>query len=533
MLSDTHTDQTFNTKTDRSGIESGTVFTSGDRYLLMLVGLFLFCVLVATLREAVRNPLWMDEVLAVWVARMPSAAAIRSAIAHGSEFSPPTYHLLLHYLARLAGNTYLVYRLPSVLAHLVTGICVFTLLRRYLETASAAFGMAFALLGYLSMYALQARPYALLVACFALATLLWDDLDRNGVKSWRIVVIAFLLAFAASLHFYAALFVVCIASMEGVWSVLNGRIRPAVWIGFFLAGLSSLAWLPLLKTLSRFNAGDTTAPNYYAKPTSGALTYVYSTLFVFDRQHVLLLLIAIALVALVYALAGLGTRIPFRPADPPSPVGQRLTNLYIIGFCEIAFPILVFVVARFVTRTFNARYCLLGCLGFSILIACVLRSLSASRPMAALVLLAACRLAFVDIPTWSEDEAYLEPLFAKANQSYPIVIGEGLEFLQLEESAPPSSKARFVYVTAPPGVVSPDPTNENQVKRWIPIRPDLPIVDAPTFFSRNQRFYILHTGASTDVLTGWLMRNGLLGKVIAHDGGTWLFEAKSPEPELK
>ena len=503
-------------------------FAAAGGMLFLLVALFLTCVLMACLRAAAKNPLWMDEVLAIWAARLPSAVAIRSALEHGSEFSPPTYHLLLHYLARMAGGSYLVYRLPSVAGHLITGICVFTLLRRYLDTASAAFGMVFALLGYVSMYALQARPYGLLVACFAMATLLWNDLDSKDESAWRIGAVTLLLVLSAALHFYAALFVCCMGLMELVWSFLHRRFRFGVWIALLLAGLSALTWLPLLKTMTRFNAGDTAASGYYAKPTLGKLTSAYVTLFIFDKQHILFLLTAACLCALVYAFAKNEKFKALVTGHTRSITDKHPTNLYIIGFCEIAFPVLVFAVALFVTGTFNVRYCLLACLGFSVLVGCLASHFAAFKPVAPLVLLASCPLALIAVPEWGQDAAAFQPLFARADQPYPIVVGEGLQFFQLEESAPAPTKARLVYVTAPAGLTSPDATNENQVERWGQIRPDLPIVDSASFFARNPRFYVLHTGASTDVLTDWLLRKGVLKKLIAHSGDVWLFEAGSP-----
>ncbi|MBV8834355.1 MAG: hypothetical protein JO108_34590 [Acidobacteriaceae bacterium] len=524
------TDQISTTNRNRVRVWRGAALT-GDRLVLALVVLFLFCDLVVILRAAASNPLWMDEVLAVWVARLPSAAAIYSALAHGAEFSPPTYHLLLHYLSAVAGDSYLVYRLLSVFAHIVTGICLFTLLRRYLDISSAAFGVTFALLGFLPFFALQARPYALLVACFALATLLWDDLDRTGISFWRVAGIALLLAFTGSLHFYAALFVVCLGSMELVWSMLHARVRPAVWIALIVSGLCSLAWLPLLRTLSRFNAGDTWGSSYYARPKISALGFVYMKLFLFSGQHVLFLLSTIVLLGAAYALSGSrGLKASsFRVAAGPTEKSR--TNLYVIAFCEVVFPLCIFIVARLVTKTFNDRYCLIGCLGFSILAACVVSHLSTIRIIGPFMVLIACSMTLMDIPSFGERADYLQPMLARTDRSLPVVIGEGLQFLQLEESAPPATRSRFVYVTAPAGVVSPDPTNENQVKRWIPIRPDLPITDAATFFARYPRFYILHTGISTDVMTDWLASKGLLDRVVARQGGAWLFEARSPNPE--
>jgi hypothetical protein len=108
-------------------------------------------------------------------------------------------------------------------------------------------------------------------------------------------------------------------------------------------------------------------------------------------------------------------------------------------------------------------------------------------------------------------------------------VSEGLQYFELSEAAPDSMKSRLFYVTAPAGVVSPDPTNEHQVERWKAIDPELHVVSPEAFFALNPRFYLLHTTGSTDVLTGWLLAQGSIEKPVAKIGSGWLFEAEAPE----
>ena len=137
------------------------------------------CFLAMAFRHAAGKQLWMDEVLAVWTIRLPTAGMIWSAIYHGAEFSPPTYHLLLHSLSRIAGSSYLVLRVPSILWPCSLPRSAFFLLRRHVQLAAAAFAVPFIVLGDLYVFAIQVRPYALVVVCFALAILLWDVLEYS------------------------------------------------------------------------------------------------------------------------------------------------------------------------------------------------------------------------------------------------------------------------------------------------------------------------------------------------------------------
>ncbi len=514
--------------TSETIVEPKTDKKGSQHRALWLVGLFSFCFLAASLRVA-SKPVWMDEVLAVWVIRMHSARDIISALYHGSEFSPPTYHLLLHGLAMVAGSSYLVLRIPSILATLVSGLCVFALLRRYFDSHAAAFGMAFALLGFLSSFAVEIRPYALVVACFAFAALLWDRLDERAGDLWRIGLITLSLAVATALHFYAVLFVPCIAMMEALWSAYHRRLRLPVWLGLIAAGGLSLVWLPLIRALSHYNAGDSSSPNYYGRPIPGRLIETYSALFILDKKQALFLLTAVCLLAAAYALnkgrASTGTALEL----PQERQGAFGTNLYIVAFCAAAFPLLVFFFSVAVTKTYNARYCLIACLGFAVLLASVLSRVPAFRRITTPLLFVGCvltlfRSAPAGVPPTTPEIA---EVLTQATKPYPIVVAEGLQYFQLEEGLPDPLKSRLVYVTAPPKVKNPDPTNENQVKRWIPLRPDLKIVSADTFLAQNPHFYLLHSSDSTDVLTNWLIKRGMIEKLDVNTGGTWLFEAGS------
>jgi Dolichyl-phosphate-mannose-protein mannosyltransferase len=509
-------------------IEPRSSKKSSQNHLILLAGLFSFCFFAAFLRLA-SKPLWMDEVLAVWVIRLPSARDVISALYHGAEFSPPTYHLLLHALATVAGSSYRVLRIPSILAILVSGLCIFALLRRHFGLPAAAFGLMFSLLGLLSSFALEIRPYALVVPCFAVSVLLWDRLDGNRGDFWRVCLITLCLAFATSLHFYAVLFVPCIATIEALWSVHHRRLRIPVWLGLLVAGGSSLAWLPLIKALGHYNAGDSGNPNYYARPIPGRLMETYSAVFIYDKKQVLFLFVTVCLLAAAYALNKVRTSAKAVPEPSHSWQGTSGITPYIIAFCTVAFPLLVFLFAIAVTKTFNTRYCIVACLGSALLVASILSRMPAFHLITTPLLLAGCILTFLrSVPAGVlPNTPEIADILADATKPYPIAVDEGLQYFQLQEGLPDQLKSRLVYVTTPAGVTNPEPTNENQVKRWIPLRPDLKVMSADVFLAQNPHFYFLHTTESNNALTDWLLRKGMIEKVDEYSGHTWLFEAGS------
>lgn len=496
--------------------------------IAVLLALFCMCFLAGALRAAVRNHLWMDEILAVWVARLPTAHLVWSAVFHGSEASPPTYDLILHGLIKAGASSYLLLRLPSILATLFSGFCVFTLLRRYLQLESAACGAAFSLLGILAWQGIEARPYSLVTACFAAAVLLWDRLESPHPRIWRIAAISALLAFAVCLHFYAALLVPCVGTMELLWSLIHRRVRVSMWLGLILAGACSFVWLPLIRFDSHFIAGEIKSAEFYGRPTLSRLIHAYSDLMAFDKKQILFIAAAISLIAAAAALRELRAK-RLSSTDPSTPPGHR-SNLYVIAFCTVAFPLLAFIFALFVTKTFNTRYALIGSFGFSLLLACTISAARAARPAVCAILLAACPLALLSgTPPPAVDIPNELGLLTKATGPYPIVVPDGRLYFELVEAASPDLKSRFVYVDLPPGTPSPDPTDEHHVDRWHRIRPDLRIMSAQNFFAHNPHFYIFHSSQSLFVLTNWLIDRGLVTKPVAQYQENWLLEAQAPQ----
>ena len=134
-----------------------------------------------------------------------------------------------------------------------------------LGLAAAMFG-SWMILEEIRFYALQIRPYAFCVACFAWALVLWDDLNRTNSR-WRYVFIAMLLALATSVHFYSVFFIPCLGVVELLRLIQTRQFRLPLWIAMFLAGASAFLWLPMIHVMSKYNSGDTGSPSYYATPS--------------------------------------------------------------------------------------------------------------------------------------------------------------------------------------------------------------------------------------------------------------------------
>ncbi len=486
----------------------------------VLLAVLLCLYILTALRTSAVRALWMDEVLAAWIARLPAPGGIWDAVARGGEFSPPTYHLFLHAWSDLFGGSALALRVPSLLAALCCAASVYLLVRRRIGFPFAALAVALTLELALYNFAIQARPYTLVTAFFALALLAWDGAGDVHVRIWRPVTLALALSFAVSLHFYACLLVGMLMVMEAGRTLAVRHLRPAMWAALAVPVVTLAAWFPLMRHILRYNAGDTGAAHYLAHASLANLLSAYGDLLLGPNSALLLGFVLIM-------AAGLLAR-HFRGTDAAPPVVRGAPDLDfdILTLGVVAIPLLVFVAGVLITRTFNERYALAAALGIAILYARLIGRLPRGGWVACLLLGLSCGLWGIHaLRAAAPEEDSDLALLGKATGEAPIVIGEGLHYLQLDEAAPPDLRRRLVFLRAT-GETSPDPTNEHQVERWAAIRPDLAIEDLDKFMAGNRSFYLLGNSDPKDVVTDHFIRSGQVVAVLGRDmtayGDEWL-----------
>lgn len=441
-------------------------------YALMALATALYA--VVTVRAASANPYWMDEVLAVWTARQPDWGAVWRALSRGAEFSPPLFHWLLHGLNAIGLGGRLAMRAPSILAVYGVAWCVFALVRPWRGLGPAALGFCFVLTSGLIDYAVQARPYALVAASFAVAVVLWRGIEETGRPRARAAVLAGALAAAVGLHFYAVLLAGALGLVELAWSLKHRRLRWPVLVAIAVGGASILLWWPILQHVAAFNRGDTAAPFYYARPTATKLAGAYvgalaGTAAIATSPLVMLMLSGVA--AFIVSL-----RTPWRIGD-----------LDLVAVAAGLIPVVVYGFAVVVSHTFNERYGIACVLGLALLMARAAAALPVPRwtaPVLALVLLAGFRAPLRTEPL-ADDLRADAALAERAPPGPPIVTSNGLRFLELRENTDPRTAARLVYLTAPDGAALSDPTNEHQVERWKTIDPALPVFPAAAYLATH------------------------------------------------
>ncbi|TPG56377.1 hypothetical protein EAH76_02125 [Sphingomonas glacialis] len=451
-----------------------------DRAAVLLFAALTAIYFVEAATLAAHAPFWMDEVLTLWTARLPDAAAIWSALCRGAEFTPPLYDWLIHVLSRAGITSALGLRLPSIVAIYVAALATGAIARRHAGLAPAALAAGVVLASGLFGWAVQLRPYALVTAAFACALAVYDRPGRASNR--RLTAMTLLLTLAIGLHFYALVLAAGLGALEAARARDERRAlswRTLAAIG--LAGSSILLWLPILLAARAYSGSDVFAPDYYAKPEGIAIVRTYAILL----GWLILPLVGLLVVSIA--------------------VRRNVSSLRTTALVIALLPIGVFIFAMFVSHSYSDRYALAGGIGIGLLFAALAHQLGARAAPASVLLLALLILG----SAWRNggeiaktDRLDAIAVMKAAPATLPIVTGSGLRFFELRHNVP---GARLVFLDTP-NIPPGDPTNRNQVLRWKAIDPMLSVENADAFVCSTPAFYLFAQppDGGADTLPDWL-----------------------------
>ena len=144
-----------------------------ERHTLPLLGAFSGVYLALMLHFAPRRPMWIDEYLTFYLARLP-LPDLWSALSTGAESHPPTFLLLTGASMKLFGSDLFGLRLPAILGFLLAELCLFQFARRRSSFLVATIPMLVQFTTRATSYAMEARGYGLLLGFTALALVCWQ-----------------------------------------------------------------------------------------------------------------------------------------------------------------------------------------------------------------------------------------------------------------------------------------------------------------------------------------------------------------------
>ena len=159
------------------------------------------------------RPLWYDELFSYYVATLDGLRPVTSALLAGADNGPPVDYWLRHLSMRVFGETAFGFRLPSIVAFLVTVLCLWAFLRKSISPVPAAAAILFFCTTRSVGYATEGRSYAMLLAFGALSLLAWQRAVEKPSRA-RLTILGTVLALGYLSHLYGFLLAMPIVAAE-------------------------------------------------------------------------------------------------------------------------------------------------------------------------------------------------------------------------------------------------------------------------------------------------------------------------------
>lgn len=442
----------------------------------------------AVLWRAAHRPLWFDELFTYYIALSPSFEHLRGSLLHSGDLNPPLNYLLVRCSIALFGDSPFVTRIPPMLGFLVAGLIVFRLVTRRWGggLGLVALGILWSL--SLTAYAVEARPYGLLLGCFSVAMFCW--LNASETSRWTKWHAGLAGAIAAMLlsHCFSLVFIAAIGTGELVRTIVSRRIDRRVWAGL----LAPLCILPLYIPLLRNKQGIVFPIAY--RSTAIAFPFFYLWILI-------PLLPAIGLM-LVLWLANRARRphVHWRDLAAPHELAFAVAALFapviIIGYC-------IWSGAPYWSRYgvgagLGACFILTGWVAIA-----TKRSSNLTVAAAGLILILFCFMK-AETERLNEDFKNVSTVYRTVHPELPFVAACGQTFLEMDHREPPEFGKRLVYLIDEESDLRYVGSNVFEgyptFQRWLPIRAT--VARYPEFVKQNRQFLVL---ANPDCRVEWIL----------------------------
>ena len=455
------------------------------RKLLFLLG-FSVLYFTGTIASASVKLAWYDELLTLYVARLPTISDIWEALGSGFELNPPLYHLLARLTCQILGNSEISIRLPAIVGFWVLCLCLFQFIANRLSVNAAGVALLLPLATGAFPYSFEARPYGLLLGCCGLALVCWQRvLERKGRKLF-LIGLALALAAGVSSHYYALLLFVPLMCAELVRSRRLNKVDWPIWCSM-AAGLAPLvAFMPLIKVGIKHSASTWTLP---LKPA--ALLPVYEMLV---GPLAVPVLTGIMTLLTIQGLNGRQKAV--RKSLDTLPIEETVVALSLT-----VLPIMGLSLGAFITGVFTARYVLAAVIGLTVFIVVAANRAEESSPaigIAFIIILMGWFL-LTDIRVYrdlsierSRQSEALRQLASESPSDVPILVGDALMFYQLHYYSSPNVRSRLHQATRVGG--------ESFLSRFYPIKDER----LDTFLGTYRSFMVYADAKTAAILIGKL-----------------------------
>ena len=490
----------------------------------LFLTLFSVCYWVATGLYSAWRVMWYDELFTYYTSNLPTPAAIWQALAAGADLHPPAHYWFSYLSQAMLGSGEFGLRVPAITGFWVLSLCVFFFVKQRTDALHGSIAMLLLFATGAQLSRLDARPYPIVLGCSALALLCWQLCAESRRRRIALVGLALSLFVAIMSHYYALFLLPALALGEWIRLRKRGKADLAVWFAL-AAGASAL---PLLLPII---ASSSTFAEHFARTLSGGdLVQVYVELL---GGTVPLLLVGLGAMALGGPRPPSGA-LPEVNSGPVLPSEETAACLGLL-----AIPIPAFLLARFVTEAWAARYVGPAVVGFCILIAVTLygRIRRSHGNLVAGVLFAVLAGWFlwqqISLVRLSRGISYAEDQLAELGDfsthgDLPVVMPHGSQYLPLAHYWPKPLASRLYYLTDRGAALRYRRTAMGghalaRFAQWVPLN----VVPYRSFVENHPRFLVFGS-------VGWvlpkLIEDGARVELKGFAAGLRVYEAEFRPP---
>jgi hypothetical protein len=328
--------------------------------------------------------LWADEFGVLDTVSISSVARyIHLQLTTPVVFDPLVYSISAHASIRFFGAGAFAIRLPSMCGYLLMQVCLYYFVRRIASERAATFALAFPTLMGVSSYAVQARPYGLLLGLSALAMLSWQTVTRSDSRrTLPLFVLSLSLILAVNTQYYGVLLFIPLCAAESIRSLEHRRVDAPVLlsIGAGMAGIFIL--LPFARALSPLRVHYMNDVSYHFVTHSylwmmlGNADLGVPVQYIVPMQHILGFVAAVLLVVLIWGFSRKRPRLTI--------LLPRAEAVFLVLLA--ALPVFGYLLAHFVTKFIEGRYILTALIGIAALLAVLIAPLLQNKTIGRIVL---------------------------------------------------------------------------------------------------------------------------------------------------
>lgn len=502
-----------------------------DRHGHRLCVLFGLLFLLQSLATSVVKPFWLDEWFTASFARLEEPAAIVNAVRNAADPIPPAFYLIEGVFHRLIPVERVALRLPGAIGTAGAMACVYALLRPSVGALSALAGAALLFItAAFGTYCSEARPYGLLLGCFAGAALAW----KTAHRSWlRAAVFGGCLTLGAALHYYGVFTILAFLAAEAwLWFRLK-RFRPAVFLFFGVAFTPLLLQWPFLSETRR-----AFGPNFWARPYPGAVEVVYQQLF--PGLWIGVPLWSLLLLPGVFASRRTRTERPGTGLADPSSAGsdplERQAGMILAVSLSLLLPAMALFLTWLAQGGFAPRYILPMVIGAAISFGYCCATMPAFPRLLILLILGVsggvqCALTLQKAwlalttrpPAMAERNLQMLGIPLEKNP-FPLAVSSGSQFLELALESQAKWRQLLLFVA--------DPKHAAQLTGFDSVDVGLQrlrtllglnVQDYQSFRRQHRRFYLLARGDRSEWLVPVLLRDGCGLRLLGVQGASRIY----------